>query len=48
MLLAQIFGENCGNPGTVGWLSSGAPLCVTADGDTLQEGGVLFSDLPAK
>jgi len=47
MILAQIFGEECANPGTVGWLSSGAPLCVTAEGDTVQEGGVLFADLPA-
>lgn len=47
MTLAQLFGEECANPGTVGWLSSGAPLCVTADGETLQEGGVIFNDLPA-
>jgi len=47
MILAQVFGEECANPGTVGWLSSGAPLCVTAEGETLQEGGVLFADLPA-
>ncbi|GKY94415.1 hypothetical protein MPSEU_000407300 [Mayamaea pseudoterrestris] len=47
MIVAQLFGEECANPGTVGWLSSGAPLCVTQDGDTLQEGGVIFSDLPA-
>lgn len=47
MALAQLFGEECRNPGTVGWLSSGAPLCVTADGKIEQEGGVVFADLPA-
>jgi hypothetical protein len=47
MIIAQLFGEECANPGTVGWLSSGAPLCVTADGEASQSGGVIFSDLPA-
>ena len=47
MVLAQLFGEACANPGTVGWLSAGAPLCVTKDGSTTQPGGIIFADLPA-
>jgi fluoride ion exporter CrcB/FEX len=47
MVLAQLFGEACANPGTVGWLSAGAPLCVTKDGSTTQTGGIVFADLPA-
>ena len=45
--MAQVFGEECANPGTIGWLAAAAPLCVTKDGDTVQEGGIIFSDLPA-
>ena len=44
--IAQLFGEECANPGTIGWLAAAAPLCVTKDGDTTQEGGIVFSDLP--
>jgi fluoride ion exporter CrcB/FEX len=47
MVLAQLFGEACANPDTVGWLSAGAPLCVTKDGSTTQPGGIIFADLPA-
>jgi fluoride ion exporter CrcB/FEX len=47
MVLAQIFGENCANPGSIGWLPASSPLCVTAQGDISQAGGVLFADLPA-
>jgi fluoride exporter len=47
MILAQLFGEECANPGTVGWLSAGSPLCVTKDGQTQQPGGIVFADLPA-
>jgi hypothetical protein len=47
MVIAQLFGKDCSNPGNVGWISSGAPLCVTADGEVFQHGGVIFSDLPA-
>jgi len=47
MIMAQFFGEECANPGTIGWLSAASPLCVTKDGGTLQEGGIVFSDLPA-
>jgi fluoride ion exporter CrcB/FEX len=47
MILAQIFGENCANPGSIGWLPASSPLCVTAQGDISQAGGVLFADLPA-
>lgn len=47
-MLAQLFGEECKNPGTVGWLKASSPLCVTADGTTEQvEGGIVFADLPA-
>jgi len=47
IMLAQLFGEECKNPGTVGWLKAGQPLCVTADGDASVEGGIIFADLPA-
>lgn len=48
IMLAQLFGEECKNPGTVGWLKASSPLCVTADGTTEQiEGGIVFADLPA-
>jgi hypothetical protein len=29
IIIAQLFGEACANPGTVAWLSAGEPLCVT-------------------
>ena len=45
--IAQLFGEACANPGTVGWISAASPLCVTKDGTTLQEGGIVFADLPS-
>jgi fluoride ion exporter CrcB/FEX len=47
IIMAQYFGYECNNPGTVGWLKSGQPLCVTADGETSVSGGIIFSDLPA-
>lgn len=47
IMLAQLFGEECKNPGTVGYLAAGEPLCVTADGETTIEGGIIFADLPA-
>lgn len=47
IVLAQLFGEECKNPGTVGWLKAGQPLCVTADGGASVEGGIIFADLPA-
>ena len=47
MLLAQLFGEECRNPGTIGWLKAGQPLCVTADGETSISGGIIFADFPA-
>lgn len=46
IVLAQLFGEECKNPGTVGYLRAGQPLCVTANGETSIEGGIIFSDLP--
>mmetsp|Transcript_13044 Transcript_13044/g.27632 ORF Transcript_13044/g.27632 Transcript_13044/m.27632 type:complete len:856 (-) Transcript_13044:107-2674(-) len=45
--MAQLFGEECANPGTVGWIRSEQPLCVTNDGVTSRQGGIIFSDLPA-
>jgi fluoride ion exporter CrcB/FEX len=48
IMLAQLFGEECKNPGTVGWLKASSPLCVTAEGHAeLVEGGIVFADLPA-
>ena len=47
IVLAQLFGEECSNPGTVGWLAASSPLCVTADGSAQREGGIIFADLPA-
>lgn len=48
IMLAQLFGEECKNPGTVGWLKASSPLCVTAEGQTeFVEGGIIFADLPA-
>ena len=47
ILLAQLFGEECDNSGSVGWLNAGSPLCVTTDGQTLRLGGIIFADLPA-
>lgn len=47
IVIAQLFGQACRNPGTVGWLSAAAPLCVTADGTTTQQGGIVFADLPS-
>jgi CrcB protein len=47
MILAQLFGEECKNPGTVGWLKAGQPLCVTGNGEMSIEGGIIFADLPA-
>mmetsp|Transcript_12340 Transcript_12340/g.16163 ORF Transcript_12340/g.16163 Transcript_12340/m.16163 type:complete len:597 (+) Transcript_12340:266-2056(+) len=47
ILAAQFFGEECHNPGTVGWLASGSPLCVTNSGSVIEEGGIIFADLPA-
>jgi CrcB protein len=47
MITAQFFGEECANPGTVGWLAASSPLCVTADGSATQSGGIVFADLPS-
>lgn len=47
IILAQLFGEECKNPGTIGWLKAGQPLCVTADGETSISGGIIFADFPA-
>lgn len=48
IIIAQLFGDACANPESVGWLSAGAPLCVTQDGNTQQQGGIVFADLPSK
>ena len=47
MITAQVFGEECYNPGTVGWLASGSPLCVTNSMKATEEGGIIYADLPA-
>lgn len=47
VFIAQFFGEECKNPGTVGWLKASQPLCVTANGEATLEGGIIFADLPA-
>jgi fluoride ion exporter CrcB/FEX len=47
IVVAQLFGEACANPGTIGWLSTGSPLCVTKDGQTQQQNGIVFADLPS-
>jgi len=47
LILAQLFGQACQNPGTIGWIADDAVLCVTASGETSQQGGIIFADLPA-
>ena len=47
VVIAQLFGEECKNPGSVGWLAAAAPLCVTRTGETSLEGGIIFADLPS-
>ena len=46
MIVAQVFGEYCKNPDSIGWLKASAPLCVT-NGVATEEGGIIFADLPA-
>lgn len=41
--MAQLFGDECANPGTVGWLAASSPLCVTKDGESEREGGIVFA-----
>lgn len=43
IFIAQLFGEECKNPGTVGWLKASQPLCVTASGEASLEGGIIFA-----
>ena len=47
LILAQLFGQACSNPGTIGWIADEAVLCVTRDGTTTQNEGIVFADLPA-
>ena len=47
LVLAQLFGQACSNPETVGWIADEAVLCVTRDGQTTQNEGIIFADLPA-
>jgi fluoride ion exporter CrcB/FEX len=47
LVLAQLFGQACSNPGTIGWIADDAALCVTANGQASQQGGIIFADLPA-
>lgn len=47
LIMAQLFGQACSNPETVGWIADEAVLCVTRDGQTTQNEGIVFADLPA-
>ena len=47
MVMAQLFGEECRSPGTVGWIADDSVLCVTSNGETSTVGGIVFADLPA-
>uniref|UniRef100_A0A7S4AX49 Fluoride ion transporter CrcB n=1 Tax=Pseudo-nitzschia australis TaxID=44445 RepID=A0A7S4AX49_9STRA len=47
LVLAQIFGQACSNPDSVGWIADEAVLCVTSNGQTTQNEGIIFADLPA-
>jgi fluoride ion exporter CrcB/FEX len=47
LILAQLFGQACSNPGTIGWIADDAALCVTASGQASQQGGIIFADMPA-
>ena len=47
MIVAQVFGEYCKNPDSIGWLKASAPLCVTTAGGVTEQGGIIFADLPA-
>eukprot|EP00536_Pseudo-nitzschia_multiseries_P005313 jgi/Psemu1/238406/estExt_Genewise1.C_990020 len=47
LILAQLFGQACSNPETVGWIADEAVLCVTSNGQTTQNEGIIFADLPA-
>ena len=47
LVLAQVFGQACSNPGTVGYIKDEAVLCVTSSGETTQNDGIIFADLPA-
>lgn len=47
LILAQLFGQACSNPGTIGWIADDAALCVTSSNGTHQVGGIIFADLPA-
>lgn len=47
IILAQLFGGECSYPGTVGWLKTEAALCITAYGETLREGGIIYADIPS-
>jgi fluoride ion exporter CrcB/FEX len=47
LILAQLFGQACSNPGTIGYINDEAVLCVTSNGETTQNEGIIFADLPA-
>ena len=47
LILAQLFGQACSNPETIGWIADESVLCVTRDGTTTQNEGIIFADLPA-
>ena len=47
LILAQLFGQACSDPETIGWIADESVLCVTRDGTTTQNEGIIFADLPA-
>lgn len=47
LILAQLFGQACSNPETIGWIADESVLCVTRDGTATQNEGIIFADLPA-
>eukprot|EP00751_Fragilariopsis_kerguelensis_P017622 CAMPEP_0170837686 /NCGR_PEP_ID=MMETSP0734-20130129/2889_1 /TAXON_ID=186038 /ORGANISM="Fragilariopsis kerguelensis, Strain L26-C5" /LENGTH=870 /DNA_ID=CAMNT_0011204869 /DNA_START=105 /DNA_END=2714 /DNA_ORIENTATION=+ len=47
LILAQLFGQACSNPGSIGYIKDSSVLCVTSNGETTQNEGIIFADLPA-
>ena len=47
LILAQLFGQACSDPERIGWIADESVLCVTRDGTTTQNEGIIFADLPA-
>ena len=40
LILAQLFGQACSDPESVGWIAAEAVLCVTSNGETTQNEGI--------